>query len=147
MTECGGITGMGVNADGMEGFTDVPFDVGNRHGEIGIPRNRVSHPKACPSWPKIGCVIRVLDDATRRAGYAIYTRARSLSFGCLRRFSMTLSSSTPESETTPRGKLAKHLRLIRQAAGFTTQGPVATRLGVSSDLISKMETGKHVPTQ
>ncbi len=60
---------------------------------------------------------------------------------------MTLSSSTPESETTPRGKLAKHLRLIRQAAGFTTQGPVATRLGVSSDLISKMETGKHVPTQ
>ncbi len=60
---------------------------------------------------------------------------------------MTLSSSTPEPETTPRGKLAKHLRLIRQAAGFTTQAPLATRLGVSSDLISKMETGKHVPTQ
>jgi transcriptional regulator with XRE-family HTH domain len=60
---------------------------------------------------------------------------------------MTLSSSTPESEATPRGKLAKHLRLIRQAAGFTTQGSLATRLGVSSDLISKMETGKHVPTQ
>jgi transcriptional regulator with XRE-family HTH domain len=60
---------------------------------------------------------------------------------------MTLSSSTPEPETTPRGKLAKHLRLIRQAAGFTTQGPLATRLGVSTDLISKMETGKHVPTQ
>jgi transcriptional regulator with XRE-family HTH domain len=60
---------------------------------------------------------------------------------------MTLSSSTPEPETTPRGKLAKHLRLIRQAAGFTTQGSLATRLGVSSDLISKMETGKHVPTQ
>jgi len=60
---------------------------------------------------------------------------------------MTLSSSTPEPETTPRGKLAKHLRLIRQAAGFTTQTPLATRLGVSTDLISKMETGKHVPTQ
>jgi transcriptional regulator with XRE-family HTH domain len=60
---------------------------------------------------------------------------------------MTLSSSTPEPETTPRGKLAKHLRLIRQAAGFATQGSLATRLGVSSDLISKMETGKHVPTQ
>ncbi len=60
---------------------------------------------------------------------------------------MTLSSSTPEPETTPRGKLAKHLRLIRQAAGFTTQTPLATRLGVSNDLISKMETGKHVPTQ
>jgi transcriptional regulator with XRE-family HTH domain len=60
---------------------------------------------------------------------------------------MTLSSSTPESETTPRGKLAKHLRLIRQAAGFTTQGSLATRIGVSSDLISKMETGKYVPTQ
>jgi transcriptional regulator with XRE-family HTH domain len=60
---------------------------------------------------------------------------------------MTLSSSTPEPETTPRGKLAKHLRLIRRAAGFTTQTPLANRLGVSSDLISKMETGKHVPTQ
>lgn len=60
---------------------------------------------------------------------------------------MTLSSSTPEPESTPRGKLAKHLRLIRQAAGFATQAPLANRLGVSSDLISKMETGKHVPTQ
>lgn len=60
---------------------------------------------------------------------------------------MTLSSSTPEPDSTPRGKLAKHLRLIRQAAGFTTQTPLANRLGVSSDLISKMETGKHVPTQ
>jgi transcriptional regulator with XRE-family HTH domain len=60
---------------------------------------------------------------------------------------VTLSSSTPESETTVRGKLAKHLRLIRQAAGFTTQAPLASRLGVSPDLISKMETGKHVPTQ
>ncbi len=60
---------------------------------------------------------------------------------------MTLSSSTPEPDSTPRGKLAKHLRLIRQAAGFATQAPLANRLGVSSDLISKMETGKHVPTQ
>jgi transcriptional regulator with XRE-family HTH domain len=60
---------------------------------------------------------------------------------------VTLSSSTPEPESTPRGKLAKHLRLIRQAAGFATQAPLASRLGVSSDLISKMETGKHVPTQ
>jgi transcriptional regulator with XRE-family HTH domain len=60
---------------------------------------------------------------------------------------VTLSSSAPEPENTPRGKLAKHLRLIRQAAGFTTQAPLAARLGVSSDLISKMETGKHVPTQ
>jgi transcriptional regulator with XRE-family HTH domain len=60
---------------------------------------------------------------------------------------VTLSSSTPESEMTVRGKLAKHLRLIRQAAGFTTQAPLASRLGVSPDLISKMETGKHVPTQ
>jgi transcriptional regulator with XRE-family HTH domain len=60
---------------------------------------------------------------------------------------VTLSSSTPEPDSTPRGKLAKHLRLIRQAAGFATQAPLANRLGVSSDLISKMETGKHVPTQ
>jgi transcriptional regulator with XRE-family HTH domain len=60
---------------------------------------------------------------------------------------MTLSSSTPDPETTPRGKLAKHLRLIRQAAGFTTQPPFAGRLGVSPDLVSKIETGKHVPTR
>jgi transcriptional regulator with XRE-family HTH domain len=88
-----------------------------------------------------------LDHATVRTGYAIHARVSSLSFGCLRRFSVTLSSSTPEPESTPRGKLAKHLRLIRQAAGFATQAPLANRLGVSSDLISKMETGKHVPTQ
>src|SRR6266567_9032021 len=147
VTGCGGTTGMDVNADGMEGFTDVPFDVGNRHGEIGIPRNRAGHPEGMPFLAEN----RMRDPCFRRChspgGYAIHTRARSLSFGCLRRFSMTLSSSTPEPETTPRGKLAKHLRLIRQAAGFTTQTPLATRLGVSTDLISKMETGKHVPTQ
>jgi transcriptional regulator with XRE-family HTH domain len=50
-------------------------------------------------------------------------------------------------DKTPAGKLAKHLRLIRQAAGFTTQPPFAGRLGVSPDLVSKIETGKHVPTQ
>jgi transcriptional regulator with XRE-family HTH domain len=60
---------------------------------------------------------------------------------------MTLSSSAPEPETTARGRFAKHLRLLRLAAGFTTQGPVAARLGCSPDLISKMETGKHVPPQ
>jgi transcriptional regulator with XRE-family HTH domain len=60
---------------------------------------------------------------------------------------VTLSSSTPDPETTPRGKLAKHLRLIRQAAGFATMAPFAKRLGVSDDLISKIETGKHVPTR
>ena len=60
---------------------------------------------------------------------------------------MTLSSSAPEPETTARGRFAKHLRLLRLAAGFTTQGPVAARLGCSADLISKMETGKHVPPQ
>ena len=60
---------------------------------------------------------------------------------------MTLVSSTPDPETTARGKLAKHLRLIRQGAGFTTQLPFAGRMGVSSDLVSKIETGKHAPTQ
>jgi len=59
---------------------------------------------------------------------------------------VTLSSSTPEPETTAKGKLAKHLRRIRQSAGFTTMPPLAKRLGVSPDLISKIETGKHVPT-
>src|SRR5215469_5185193 len=58
---------------------------------------------------------------------------------------MTRSSLDPDK--TPAGKLAKHLRLIRQAAGFHTQSPFAARLGVSPDLISKIETGKHVPTQ
>lgn len=59
---------------------------------------------------------------------------------------MTLSSSTPEPDTTAKGKLARHLRRIRQSAGFTTMPPLAKRLGVSADLISKIETGKHVPT-
>ena len=59
---------------------------------------------------------------------------------------MTLSSSTPEPDTTAKGKLAKHLRRIRQSAGFATMPPLARRLGVSPDLISKIETGKHVPT-
>jgi transcriptional regulator with XRE-family HTH domain len=59
---------------------------------------------------------------------------------------VTLSSSTPEPDTTAKGKLARHLRRIRQAAGFTTMPPLAKRLGVSADLISKIETGKHVPT-
>ncbi|HEX4833150.1 MAG TPA: helix-turn-helix transcriptional regulator [Trebonia sp.] len=60
---------------------------------------------------------------------------------------MTLSSSIPDPEDTPRGMLAKHLRIIRQRAGFTTQAPLAKRLGVSADLISKIETGKHAPPQ
>src|SRR5437868_10049844 len=60
--------------------------------------------------------------------------------------SVTLSSSTPEPDTTAKGKLAKHLRRIRQSAGFATMPPLARRLGVSPDLISKIETGKHVPT-
>ena len=59
---------------------------------------------------------------------------------------MTRNSSL-DPDKTPAGKLAKHLRLIRQAAGFTTQPPFAGRLGVSPDLVSKIETGKHVPTQ
>jgi transcriptional regulator with XRE-family HTH domain len=60
---------------------------------------------------------------------------------------VTLSSSALDPEATPRGKLAKHLRLVRQAAGFTTQLPLAKRLGVSADLVSKIETGKHIPPQ
>jgi transcriptional regulator with XRE-family HTH domain len=59
---------------------------------------------------------------------------------------VTLSSSTPEPDTTAKGKLAKHLRRIRQSAGLATMPPLARRLGVSPDLISKIETGKHVPT-
>jgi transcriptional regulator with XRE-family HTH domain len=58
-----------------------------------------------------------------------------------------MTRNSPDPDKTPAGKLAKHLRLIRQAAGFPTQGPFATRLGVSNDLISKIETGKHVPTR
>ncbi len=53
--------------------------------------------------------------------------------------------STPDFESTPRGRLARHLRLARQAAGLKTQQPLATLLSVSVDLISKIEKGKHVP--
>jgi transcriptional regulator with XRE-family HTH domain len=58
---------------------------------------------------------------------------------------MTLASSNPDLENTPRGKLIKHLRLARQAAGFTTLPPLAKKMGVSPDLLSKIETGKYVP--
>ncbi len=58
---------------------------------------------------------------------------------------MTLASSIPDLENTPRGKLIKHLRLARQAVGFTTLPPLARQMGVSPDLLSKIETGKYVP--
>jgi transcriptional regulator with XRE-family HTH domain len=58
---------------------------------------------------------------------------------------MTQSSSNPDPETTPRGKLARHLRQARLDAGFTTQPPFAARLQVSVPLISMIETGRHVP--
>ncbi len=58
---------------------------------------------------------------------------------------MTLASSIPDLENTPRGKLIKHLRLARQKAGFTTLPPLARQMGVSPDLLSKIETGKYVP--
>jgi transcriptional regulator with XRE-family HTH domain len=58
---------------------------------------------------------------------------------------MTQSSSNPDSETTPRGKLAKHLRQARLDAGFATQPPFAARLKVSVPLVSMVETGRHVP--
>jgi transcriptional regulator with XRE-family HTH domain len=58
---------------------------------------------------------------------------------------MTLAGSNPDLENTPRGKLIKHLRLARQAAGFTTLPPLAKKMGVSPDLLSKIETGKYVP--
>jgi transcriptional regulator with XRE-family HTH domain len=54
-------------------------------------------------------------------------------------------SSNPDSESTPRGKLARHLRQARLGAGFTTQPPFAARLKVSVPLVSMIETGRHVP--
>jgi transcriptional regulator with XRE-family HTH domain len=57
------------------------------------------------------------------------------------------SSRAADPEATPRKKLGKHLRLVRQSAAFTTMAPFARELRVSVDLISKIETAKHVPTQ
>jgi transcriptional regulator with XRE-family HTH domain len=58
---------------------------------------------------------------------------------------MTQSSSSPDPEATPRGKLARHLRQARLDAGFTTQPPFAAKLKVSVPLVSMIETGRHVP--
>jgi transcriptional regulator with XRE-family HTH domain len=58
-----------------------------------------------------------------------------------------MALNTPDPETTPRGKLGQYLRRLRQAAGHATQPPFASKLGVSPALISKIETGTHVPTQ
>jgi len=58
---------------------------------------------------------------------------------------MTQSSSNPDPENTPRGKLARHLRQARLDAGFTTQPPFAAKLKVSVSLVSMIENGRHVP--
>jgi transcriptional regulator with XRE-family HTH domain len=58
-----------------------------------------------------------------------------------------MTSGNPDPDSDPKVRLGRRLRRARQAVGFTTMGPAATRLGVSVDLISKIETGKHVPPQ
>src|SRR6266404_7592532 len=58
-----------------------------------------------------------------------------------------MASGNPNPDSDPKVRLGRQLRRARQGAGFTTMGPVASRLGVSVDLISKIETGKHVPPQ
>lgn len=58
-----------------------------------------------------------------------------------------MSSNSPSQDSDPKVRLGRQLRRSRQGAGFATMGPVASRLGVSVDLISKIETGKHVPPQ
>ena len=51
---------------------------------------------------------------------------------------MAREVSAPDLESTPRGKLIKHLRIIRQTAGYTTLPPLAKKMGVSADLLSKI---------
>jgi transcriptional regulator with XRE-family HTH domain len=56
-------------------------------------------------------------------------------------------SSSRNPDKDPAATLGKHLRRVRMAAGFRTQDALAVRLNVSSDLVSKIETGWHVPTE
>jgi transcriptional regulator with XRE-family HTH domain len=52
---------------------------------------------------------------------------------------------TPETDIG--AYLGQHLRRLREAAGFTIQAALATRLNVSHDYVSKAETGSLTPSR
>jgi transcriptional regulator with XRE-family HTH domain len=55
------------------------------------------------------------------------------------------SSTSPKPQNVPAVKLGTRLRRLREDAKFATQAALGTRLNVSNDYISKVETGKLVP--
>src|SRR5579859_1410474 len=63
-----------------------------------------------------------------------------------RRRSMA-SSSSPKPQNVPAIKLGTRLRRLREGARFPTQAVLGTRLNISNDYVSKVETGKLVPAK
>lgn len=57
------------------------------------------------------------------------------------------SGSSPKPQNSPAVRLGARLRHLREDAKFTTQTALATRLNVSNDYISKVETGKMIPAK
>ena len=60
------------------------------------------------------------------------------------------SSSAPgrdlDPEADPWVVLGEQLRILREEAGFTTQGALGARISYGQDAISKVETGDRLPT-
>jgi hypothetical protein len=54
------------------------------------------------------------------------------------------SSSSPKPQNVPALKLGTRLR---EDARFPTQAALGTRLNISNDYVSKVETGKLVPSR
>jgi transcriptional regulator with XRE-family HTH domain len=57
------------------------------------------------------------------------------------------SSTSPKPQNVPAIKLGTRLRKLREDAKFPTQAALGTRLNVSNDYVSKVETGKMVPAK
>jgi transcriptional regulator with XRE-family HTH domain len=57
------------------------------------------------------------------------------------------SSSSPKPQNVPAIKLGTRLRRLREDARFPTQAVLGTRLNISNDYVSKVETGKLVPAK
>jgi transcriptional regulator with XRE-family HTH domain len=57
------------------------------------------------------------------------------------------SSSSPKPQNVPAIKLGTRLRRLREDARFPTQAVLGTRLNISNDYVSKVETGKLVPAR
>lgn len=53
----------------------------------------------------------------------------------------------PDPESDPKAFIGKELKLIRLAAGFTSQEALADRIGYDRTLVVKIERGTNVPTE